>query len=537
MSEKDKIESLFNSNFENLRVKPSDRLWNNIANELDKEFYFKNQFEDFKVAPSMQLWINIQKRLSLLNFFRFNINRFNIYYSLIILITVFSSIYYLNESPANTKFEQLTLSHKSPENSRTSSNISFDYEKTGNNNFIANNYQNNYTSEKTDKINNDITSDNSQIFFTDNTDNSNIANLSDDISSVNDFENTTNYTKVNPASNTETVIPANIKNPVVENVLSGYTTTDEDLNSFIQLKSKTIQSINYNVLSEPEEVFRKDTICFNVKGEPVVLKHSWDIEAYFTANYNTAIFNPGDENEPVYLYDFKNSYNPAFSYGYGLNVGYHNNNFVIQSGIAYSEINQNFNYTQYNYLVDTNITTNTLTYHYERPDTVWFIDMDLYNETGIIDSVFRITYYSEDSSHTIYITNYDTTLTKDKISSINKHKYFEIPFAFGYEMKSNKFTITPKIGLTAGFIIESSGTTLSYNEIGTTNLSTDNQPYIKPLFYWTSSIAVSYNLSKSVGIVIEPYYKETITSIFEKNYPLNQNFSIKAVRFGINYKF
>ncbi len=77
---------------------------NNIEN------LFKDKLADYKQTPNSNVWLAVDAKINKTNFFKFNATKFNIYYSVVIVIAIITSLYFIQTPQKNTAvIENATL--------------------------------------------------------------------------------------------------------------------------------------------------------------------------------------------------------------------------------------------------------------------------------------------------------------------------------------------------------------------------------------------------------------------------------------------
>jgi hypothetical protein len=207
------------------------------------------------------------------------------------------------------------------------------------------------------------------------------------------------------------------------------------------------------------------------------------------------------------LMDSKNAAAASGNYSAGAIVGYDFYRIGIQSGVSYTRLGENF---EYSYIRQEG--------GYFKTDTV----EKYYTLTGVDTSWYYIT----DSSY----VNLD--YKKYIYKNPNVFRYIEIPLMAKFRFfQGENLDLYATAGVIAGIL---SGYKALYIKPDTEKSvdwisSTHLEPF---LFYWQAGLGGVYNLSDGFGILIEASFRNQLSSQY-KDYPLEKKFKQVNIKTGI----
>ena len=197
----------------------------------------------------------------------------------------------------------------------------------------------------------------------------------------------------------------------------------------------------------------------------------------------------------------------AMNFSVGALVGYDYLRIGIQSGVTYTRLGENF---EYSYTRQTG--------GYYRTDTV-----DSYYTVSGIDTT---RYYVTDSSY----VNID--YKKFSYKHPNAYRYIEIPLLVKFRVfQGDKLEFYITGGILANLMI---GNKALY-------IKPDNEKSVdwiaasvlKPvLFSWQAGLGLSYNFSNGIGLLLEASFRKQLSSQY-KDYPLEKKFELVNIKTGI----
>lgn len=552
------IEDFFKDKFDGMKSAPNSDVWGNIESKLDEAYVFHKKFDGYSSNPGSNVWVNIKRRLFLFDFLRFSYSSFNIYYLTSALLLSGTMLFYLNNNKNSARNLASVSEISGPFSNLRTINTNGIYNagevlKSDQKQLVKESEEKDIClSEIVKKLNNsDEAGSETNIYALNNVEPVEIKEsaivITDPISEQAVAENPPDISDFYPEITEE--IPVENVSTINENDIAEIEMTpqDEEINNDksenqtpeqIHIESLRTAMIPLNEISYREDyIYRKDTFGTNVFDDPIIIKPEWSVKGFCDIMNTSVLFRTKDPEQPVFLNDYQNSYNQETSNNYGLLIQYTDRNIVLQSGVMHSDFRQNFNYSQKTVDVDTFSFNQTIIYSINVPDTVWFIDMDHYLATGDTQYVSLIHYHQEDSVCTNTITRYDSIYNTNEFKTVNSYRYIEMPLLLGYQFKSGKFLLTPKVGLIAGFLIKTSGLSLSERDDRIYPLSENTGDYMKTIFSYSLNFELTYKLTESLGLTIDPYFRKSLTSFFNSSSPVDGRYSATGLRLGIRYTF
>ncbi|MCD4773259.1 MAG: hypothetical protein K8R41_07755 [Bacteroidales bacterium] len=218
---------------------------------------------------------------------------------------------------------------------------------------------------------------------------------------------------------------------------------------------------------------------------------------------------------PEYL-AFRNSNEsdkPGWSLGVDMRL--HIKNWIISSGLVYSVYRQSRSY-KHSYQ---EYSPENSFYQYDTT-WVWIFDPPNYGIPMITDI---------DSS---WVKTYNN-ITIDN-SGINQLKYFEIPLLVGYRFNSNMFALEINTGFSAGFLVYSK---IKVPEFTNNDDIVTAQQMNHTMFNFITNAYLYYYFDSKTSLFVSPYFKQNLQSIFNKSYPVKQQYKTYGVNFGVSFRF
>lgn len=576
MSEKQNIEDLFRTGFDEYKVNPTEKVWSGINKKMAGprfEALYRNAFNGFKVSPSEQIWRRVAAVIWFNKFIHFTPFSFNIYYLAIISTAIIGTVVTVNNNP-NLNFvhfdqesiipevaendtvslfdiaipDKMSLETPTIENNSDLSlisnntntvkeqavvkNTAINSSKSGKTTRPANSTNN--TATTTAKTNNQVITT-SPVIVKD----QDITESSTDIALAN--INQTNDAQVLPI-NIETTNPNTSETDVKDKLISIE-------NSFVvPLRIQTSQKFkltyrplwtdlaDFAFVGLPErEVIVYDTIGYNYLGQPVVVEKSWfGVDLFFTpyiCNYNSVLLN--NELESNYEFYSKNI-KPGFSYSAGLGFSYNYNHFRIETGVSYHRINENISQNLAAY--DT-ITCYDFEYFENEAwdyDTTMILDLDEYIQGNIVyipyvDSTLIV------FTDSVQIPYLDSVLNNKLVTAANAYHIIDIPLIAGYEFTYGNLSVTPKAGIITSILIDRSGT--AFNLLNREIQDASAMPDNKLIFDYYAALNLQYKITKHTSIFVEPHIRGDINSMYNSTYAISEKSRKYGIKTGISYKF
>jgi len=321
-------------------------------------------------------------------------------------------------------------------------------------------------------------------------------------------------------------------------ILQNKTITEKKTYNFLTQKNYVLlnQQVNKQSLVLPEPQIPDDTVGYNMNNEPIVLQSNhWYADIYFSPNYSNSNFTNNSTEFTDISEKLNNETNAALGYNIGINAGYKFKNFAVNLGVAYSEFNQTFD-AKYNEQTLTNVD-----YYEYTTSTEWQLDTTLYwNLDSLIQGDSVMTPIIDSTQITLVDSTMQTrvdTATSEKTElKTNKYKYVEFPLTVEYTFnRGKKFSPFVNGGLITGLLVKTS--TYTYEANNGTLIQDNNTPYIKPNFWLVFGAGARYNVNDKYSLMIYPYYRYNLKSIIESTNIYGQKMNIFGVNFGVRYTF
>jgi len=444
-----------------------------------------------------------------------------------------------NQSSKNTKAENTQINQSeniNNENKIEENNAAVASKKDfSNNNKIATTkehvVENNIESKNTNALNiNDNSTNNSEL----------LASNSSNKKSMPLDLNTTNNNSLIDQNTKTSLTKAQFKSPeLLQNNITK-TSTINDLNNISFVSPKSI-NMNENSMDWA------DTIGKDYLGQPIVQNGDWNsIEFYYSPFYHYSLFDATNSENSSLSSLLKELTQETWSQSHGVSLIHQEKNWFFQIGLSYIEYNQKFRnnnfvtnpHDGFNLINSGNPWDFTSNGNYYSIDTIGSFTHYTYIQDSIIHIKDSSLVYLTDTSlvsmfDTMQVVLYDTIKEK---SLENKVSYYEIPFHFGYEINKGSISYALKGGLYVGIIRKTSGYQIAHNN---NSLIVENQDkyYSQFTYSFSVSLGLTYHINEYFGIIVEPYYRRNINSIFNKDYPVSLKYNSTGLKLGLKYNF
>jgi|GEM_PF-2254450 len=496
---------------------PKSDAWLKINEKLDQDLSLSRMREILKNTehtPKQELWANIETTLdrSLVKppfystrFFRISLSSF-IIVSTAVLLFLFN-----NNSSTNTRHAQTDF-RKVNDNSITASNYSPEIKenKIAPDAYATVNAQEGSAEEKAVSGNSEgKTNNNSDVVKSDNSKNSTLANNSENINTVAGIQ--TIAAQAKEANDVASTTDDKISKGQSEKLL---------LSGVQHLTCSSVPYIFDNRLSN-ENKFAPGTISWGNTAQGMgegnlSLEFSFTPEAAFNSFYNST------SNDYDLHMDLRNNAEyPGLSYTAGLEAKIDFRHWFFQSGINFSK----------------NTTCAKYQYQYNKFDTLgWvlfdtcFVPQSIDSCGGDIDTI---------PAHFIYYWNPVTgnVTSSETKKAVAEIQYVQIPLLAGYSVSSKNFIYSIATGISIGIPVSVKGEVLSLDNSGLTEMSQLKSQLQKPVFSWLVRAGASYVVNSHYSISLQPSFRYTLNSLYDKTYPVRQKQSVFGVRFGLIYRF
>ncbi len=490
------IDDIFKNAFKDNRVKPSEQTWAKINKKLFVQ-NISNAFKSFKVKPSTKVWVSLNKKLFWLKFLKFNFKTFNIYYAGTTIILLFLVIFNYNNINKNLQFKTYNTKKSEPKNKYYNKLLS---DKNVNKKNIENKTIKKYNTKKSEPKNkyyNKL--------------------LSDKNVNKKNIENKT----INEHNNYNISLSKNIKHNNIEKNKIKYI-------KLPKLKPYPIDSL--------EQIINPDTIATDAFNNPIIFdKSNWYFDIITSLGINDFLFS-NLKAETNYVKTLDKATTPDYLYSGGIRLCYKHKSWTAKTGISFTKLNEKFNYNYTSTKIDTSYYYNVFNSGYTKYDTIMFLNLDYLLETG--DSIYS-PYVSEtwvETTDSTLKTKLDTTNIKEKLNTKNIYNYIEIPLILGYKINRYKFTYSLNAGIITGIFIKSKGFTIQQNNLNNIiDISTAGLPYIKFNYSLIINTEICYKINKKLHLLVEPFYRQSINSLFNKNYLYSKKNKAYGLTIGLRY--
>ena len=223
---------------------------------------------------------------------------------------------------------------------------------------------------------------------------------------------------------------------------------------------------------------------------------------------------------------------PLINRSYGFNLKMIHNNWLLITGLNYSEYSEKADYSLFSSNIDSNIFityNNTSYWKYDTIEkfqdpidtTIWHY---IFNREYILDSV------------AFENTDYDTSFTSTDYSFSNTYKWIEIPLLIGREFSKDRFSFSVATGISYGFLTGSKASILHYDNTSIIVIDKNQAPLKNGMFNYILQVGVDYTLTKKIGIICQPMFRYNLNSMFNKSYPVDQKYYSVGINCGLRYK-
>ena len=354
-------------------------------------------------------------------------------------------------------------------------------------------------------------------------------NENQDLASISNTSS--NSTENNQASNKQgnTEKLNQIENsPEISNTSNLQSTSANDLFNLkaiqTQFVSSSTSTAEYLALLNPEELTNLSTVVIpdnnNKSNKSLFIKASVGVN-YINSNLSSSIY-------PDYVLRRNAEESAALFSSYSLYVGMKKQRIVISTGIELNQYGEQIKYS--NWLLGDIEKIN--------PIVNYFTD-------SVTNSVF---YYNQGNEFNLTSTSYfndstfvnDTTFEKGQIekdlssfSSKTMLSYFEVPLIFDYTIYSNSaISVSISTGASLGFLRATRGFYLSPELNEVFNLENNNS-LRKTIVNGRIGAAFNWMINDKTSLFIQPNYRFSLQSTFNKDSNINQRYNAIGLQFGI----
>ena len=234
----------------------------------------------------------------------------------------------------------------------------------------------------------------------------------------------------------------------------------------------------------------------------------------------------------------QNEESPGLMLSAGLSLGYNLGNWQLHSGIQYTVIREDINYSD---LVNARKITDQSYWDIQQSEMKWV------DSTWVIDSIY-VGHWKYDTTSIMvfdstYIEMYDTSIAKVNDPSIQGNngihslQYFEIPFYFGYGWHMGDFEVTVQPGISMGFLTYTSGSRyIRQDETGIYSAAEHQEQFNSIHWMLNMRAGVFYRFSPQWKAGLQPGFRYSLNSVF-RDKAINQKYFALGVTAGVYYRF
>jgi len=254
----------------------------------------------------------------------------------------------------------------------------------------------------------------------------------------------------------------------------------------------------------------------------------YDYEVFMGPSINNSVFELNANN----ITDSElNKTSTLASYHFGGNINLYYKNWFIRSGINYNQIKEEINFTTTSLNIDSTIQYYTIFSNTYSWDTIgWNTNLPNAN-----DSIPIVTLDVQQTSSQNKLTDYDSTITTQKLQYKNTYSCINIPLIIGrkFHYKSLYFDLAAGVSWAHITNIETHILDPQSGEVITLTQNSDNIK--KDIFNGVLSIGVGYQLNEFNSIFLRPEFQYNFNSIFDKASFNNYKVYQMRLSFGMRY--
>jgi hypothetical protein len=288
--------------------------------------------------------------------------------------------------------------------------------------------------------------------------------------------------------------------------VADFETNNNENNNSIEIIEKNQEIYNLNLQKYSAGNLLNYNLCDNKVKQ--LKKRKWYLDVY------TKLSEPINNNSEK----LKN----VKSEMVGLTVGYTLNNFILELGVA---VGQTDNLHLNN---DSISIVKNIKYNYLRVDTA---------KISFSDSLLAVNQsnsfnWKQDS---LNLNKLDTTSIYEIIKSTDLYKSVEIPIMFGYQLSQGNLSCAIKGGLISALYFKPTDVEITKKDNNTKIVNRDI--LVKSDLSMNLSLGFEFKLSNSVSLLSEPYFRQTLNSIFANETKYVQRYNSYGMKLGVRYHF
>lgn len=491
------IEDIFKDNLKDFNVNPTERVWNGIKSNL---WYsdIQNIFRNFSIQPANSVWRTIAFRLWFKKFITYSPATLNVYYLFSVVLIGFTFFYALNQSEPILNSEKSGLSG-TDETVINPNNLPYSVRNL--------NIAVNQLSDKTIATNK--------------------SNESDKI------EYRVNDNKINVIKNNK--ITANNIITINEGLHHEPLLVSEENESEILFRDNSIINFIKPVYSELNINPDVENFSNREVNENILKKWHWSVEGFIMPMTSSATYDVNDNEYPDFSKNYKGDASPSNTLSGGLLLQSTHMNLSFQTGVLLTSLSDRPNYQFTGYSMDTSLITQIIPGGHYIYDSIPILDLDYLLQTGDSEYLWVKDSAFVPEKDTITVQQINARKYTEYQRTSNTFTYVELPVIAGYTFSQGKINLTLRAGVIFGLLSYSGGEIPSpYSESGTDVIQRNNCR--KLLLSGITNLEIAYDATSHISIVTAPVYRFSLSSVFNKNYLVDQRFSSFGIKFGLRYK-
>ena len=279
----------------------------------------------------------------------------------------------------------------------------------------------------------------------------------------------------------------------------------ETANTFLLKSDTPVPTVTAAINNDSSSPAVNKTI--QVKEKKSMQKHRFTADIYISPDIAFKHSSTTNLTGLMLAQQSKQATNQLLSYSLGVRLGLSlSKHFSVKSGLQYSQVNEQFVYTDY-------------------------------NATRVIPLVTERTFTSINGANTI---SYDTTSLLQagirKITTYNHYRSIDIPLLVGYETGNENLNLYVNAGPVVNLYSWYSGTTLNSSLQPETIASSGIYKSNIGLSLYLG-LGVSKKINKQWQLFGEPYFRYQLSSMTSSSIPYQQKIHTAGVQLGVRYKF
>lgn len=532
------------------------------------EDLFKDRFREFQPKPSQGLWSAIESKLWLSNFFKFGLTSINVYYTAAILATFVAATatFWPNSSAENETLLPATqtdvLSSQSqaiqtlPAAETRLSNQSQTLEKNINPSQSITPLTSTSISTSIPIAENPSIAE-SQHRPEDQNNKPDLQQTIEDISLKSEIQIHKSEPQIAneylDLSIVKSESPAEIEHldltivksePQAEIGQNDLPKVELELNDSENISNVAVADQSLLLPSETEEISSLEPAVQAVAPAPDKNRYSpWSFDLSTKALAYGVTYQSEDQELESAL-NLANLKNRAFDLEWNVNYTY--GSWLLQSGLAYTKIQEDFRHNQVQindslieYWDVFSAGTQTIS------DTMyWTFQFD-----SALSTYFYVPITSDSTFELMDSSFVSYTVSKEILTlyqNLNQYSYFEIPFSISRNFYSHPIGSSGKrlihFGLRAGtrfsFFLNAKGKTILRNpEIDVFSLNQTQLPYLFSRIHVDLGAPVLYEINPRFSLLVEPNYRFSIQSAFGENQTVQVQQKGPGLKIGLRYHF